>query len=107
MLAGSLRSAGRYEVHLLALGPCTLMVWHRRRVAAFVETLRLPGCIAVCLTALVPFAGYAVRTAEDKPASQTLHVGSFQLRRFIADDYRRPFAIARPGLVKFHDPHTT
>lgn len=105
LLAGSLQSAGRYEVYLFALGACSLMVCYRERVAEFVETMRLGGCIGVCLTALALFAGYAIRTIDDIPASQTLYVGSFQLRRFITDDYQHAFAITRPGLVKFHNPH--
>ena len=105
LLAGSLQSSGRYEVYLFALGACTLLVCYRERIAAFVDTMRLGGCIGVCLTALTLFAGYAVRTLEDIPASQTLHVGSWQIRRFLVEDYQKPFAITRPGLVKFDNPH--
>jgi len=105
LLAGSLASAGRYEVYLFSLGACTLMVCYRQRVAAFVETMRLPGCIGVCLTALALFAGYAIRNIEDIPASHTVYAGSLQIRRFVVDDYRRAFAVTRPGLVKFHDPY--
>ena len=105
LLAGSLQSSGRYEVYLFALGACSLMVCYRVRVAAFVETMRWGGCIGVCLSALALFAGYTIRTVEDVRASQTVHVGSWQLRRFIVEDYKRAFAITRPGLVKFDDPY--
>jgi hypothetical protein len=105
LLAGSLQSAGRYEVYLFSLGACSLMVCYRDRVAAFVDTMRTGSCIGVCLTAFALFAGYAIRTIDDVSASQTLYLGSFQIRRFITDDYRHPFAITRPGLVKFHDPY--
>ena len=104
LLAGSLESAGRYEVYVFVLGGCSLMVCYRQRVAAFVETMQLGGCIAVCLSALVLFAGYAIRNADDIRASSTLYTGSFQIRRFITQYYRHDFAVTRPGLVKFHDP---
>lgn len=105
LLAGSLQSAGRYEVYLFSLGACSLMVCYRERVAAFVDTMGTGQCIGVCLTALALFAGYAIRTIEDVSASQTLYVGSAQIRRFITDDYKHAFAITRPGLVKFHNPY--
>ena len=105
LLAGSLQSAGRYEVYLFALGACTLMVCYRSRVAGFVDRMRLAGCIGVCLTALALFAGYAIRSLDDIAASQTLYAGSWQIRRLIVEDYRHGFAITRPGLVKFRDPY--
>lgn len=104
LLAGSLESAGRYEVYVFVLGGCTLMVCYRHQVAAFVETMRLGDCIAVCLSALMLFAGYAIRNIDDLKASSTLYAGSFQIRRFIIDYYRHDFAVTRPGLVKFQDP---
>lgn len=106
LLAGSLDSVGgRYEVYVFALGGCTLMVCYRQRVAAFVETMRLGGCIAVCLSALLLFAGYVFRNMDDIQATHTLYAGSFQIRRFITDYYRHDFAVTRPGLVTFHDRH--
>lgn len=105
LLAGSLQSAGRYEVYLFSLGACSLMVCYRDRVAAFVETMRVGQCIGVCLTVLALFAGYVIRTVEDVSSSQTLYLGSAQIRRFVADDYRNAFAITRPGLVKFRNPY--
>ena len=105
LLAGSLQSAGRYEVYLFALGGCTLMVCHRSRVAAFVETMRLGGCIGVCLTVLALFAGYAIRDLQDVQLAETVYDGSFQIRRFLTGYYRQPFAVSRPGLVKFNNPY--
>jgi hypothetical protein len=106
LLAGSLDSVGgRYEVYVFALGGCTLMVCYRQRVAAFVETMRLGRCIAVCLSVLLLFAGYVFRNMDDIQATHTLYAGSFQIRRFITEYYQHDFAISRPGVVEFRDPH--
>jgi len=105
LLAGSLQSSGRYEVYLFSLGACSLMVCYRDRVVSFVDTMRTGQCIGVCLTALALFSGYIVRYADDLRSSQTTYAGSLQIRRFIVDDYQRPVATTRPGILKFRDPH--
>jgi hypothetical protein len=103
---GSLSSFSRYEIYVLALGVGALLVVFAPEADAFLARIRPARCAAFCLSVLVLFAGYALRTVDTLSAAGNSHDLQYQLFRYATEFYRAPVAIDHPGRINLRNPHT-
>ena len=105
LLGGSLSSFSRYEIYVLMLGICALMVAWQPEVNGFLRNISWLRCIALCGALLFLFSGYVFRTIDAVSASGNVHDQQYQMNRFIVGYWRQPYAANHPGWVNWRNPH--
>ena len=105
LLGGSLSSFSRYEIYVLALGACTLLVAWKPAINGWLRTVTWQRCLGVCAATLLLFSGYVFRTADAVSAAGNVHDQQLQLHRFVTEFWQRPYAVNHPGWVNWNNPH--
>lgn len=105
LLGGSLGSFSRYEIYVLALGGCTVLVAWRPAINDWLRGITWRRCLGACAAILFLFMGYAFRTVDAVSATGNVHDQQMQLHRFVVDYWQRPYAVNHPGWVNWQNPH--
>ena len=105
LLGGSLGSFSRYEIYVLALGACTLLVAWKPAVNGWLRSVTWQRCLGFCAATLLLFSGYVFRTADAVSAAGNVHDQQLQLHRFVTEFWQRPYAVNHPGWVNWNNPY--
>ncbi|RZA29768.1 MAG: hypothetical protein EOP02_03570 [Proteobacteria bacterium] len=105
LLGGSLSSFSRYEIYVLALGTCTLLVAWKSTINGWLRTITWQRCLGGCAATLLLFSGYVFRTADAVFAAGNVYDQPMQLHRFVTEFWRRPYASNHPGWINWDNPH--
>ena len=105
LTGGSLSSFSRYEIYVLALGFCAVLVAWQPEINAGLRRLDARRCAGFCLAMLFLFSGYVFRTVDAVAAAGNVHDQQYQMHRFVNDHWRRPFAANHLGYVNYQVPY--
>ena len=105
MLGGSLGSFSRYEIYVLMLGVCAILVAWQPEVNGWLRRISWLRCIGLCLALLFLFSGYVFRTIDAVSASGNVHDQQYQMSRFLVNYWQRPAAANHPGWVNWRNPN--
>ena len=104
LLGGSLGSFSRYEIYVLMLGACAILVAWQPEVNGWLRRISWLRCIGLCLALLFLFSGYVFRTIDAVSASGNVHDQQYQMSRFLVNYWQRPAAANHPGWVNWRNP---
>ena len=105
LLGGSLGSFSRYEIYVLALGGCAILVAWQPEANAMLRRASWPRCLAASAALLFLFAGYAFRTLDSADAAGNVYDQQYQLNRFVTGYWQQSYAINHPGRVNWRNPY--
>ncbi|MDB5375190.1 MAG: hypothetical protein JWP04_3832 [Belnapia sp.] len=105
LLGGSLGSFSRYEIYVLALGGCAIVVAWQPEVNAALRKADWPGCLATSFALVFLFSGYLFRTLDATAGSGNVYDQQYQLSRFVTGYWQQPYATNHPGRVNWRNPH--
>lgn len=105
LFGGSLNSFSRYEIYVLVLGFCSVLIAWQPQVNQALQRFSALRCAGFCMAVLCLFAGYVVRTTDTVAAAGNVHDQQYQLNRFVVEYWRRPFAANHPGWMNWRNPY--
>jgi hypothetical protein len=105
LFGGSLSSFSRYEIYVVMLGACVVLVAWQPEVNGWLRRVSWRRCLGLCLTLLFLFSGYVFRTVDAVSASGNVHDQQYQLNRFVVHYWQGPSAANHPGWVNWRNPH--